>query len=852
MSIIQFLINKKIYWKSKDRINKANFYLNSTRYSIDSFKQNCIQGFSNLFGLVRIYIFQLLCALVSIIIFQYIDEKFLMPESVAFGIWESMQKIPIPANTFYIGIAAIFGTIAGIYFATVSIVASTSYKSSSKEIRSLIWKENVNKFYFDYLVSIIIFTVIIAAINDFGYKTGNLLLLITLIFSLFGVFGFIYVSIRLFDFLSPINLIISCVFPEIKKWIVKSTVGNNQWRVAEIQDCYRRNVEHLLSMVDEVTTSNCIVNDGVGIGFSEGEARRFTHEISVLIYFYSYYKQKIPVNSRWYKVAFYHKRWFTASSADTEIALQMKISLLPAEVPDRLWLEKRLIWLLEAILKNTLSEKNIHLSINLLNELEMNITKVLETNAADIDSLMINKIIPIYKEFLKKLDIDLDNTDEHSIENKVALPLSVIDCFGKVFVSTILSYVRKIQKISSENIQNNINNINWMSEECVYNFDFPEEVVSELLSLQKKIRLEICSEGERISPNWYLEQLIATACLKMISNVPQQIVKMLNQHVVKFCEQLITEKNNFTCLELIDRGLECCSKAILLADCLNEKQNELKLLLKVEDIYHHEADILKFKSDIEEIRKSLVESFSRLAPLTILLPTHSSIPDYFGRSYWFIAQECIESIVSNDDALFAKLFPMYFNHAFLVYSHFLKEYTRTNQQYWIIQNMDILLDILAISGYALVYRELGSTEIWASVDATWKNYISSLGDDSKNTLKTIAIIASNRSLMFTSSARQSVRFSWQLLISRDLHSRDILRTDSTVSFHNERKHSSDILELLYDSVTFGSWFYDAENMFVANYLLSELPPNSEKDFGDNLQRILRALARLRGNNNDNN
>lgn len=835
MLLLHRLSNREIFWKLRTWLDKQRFkFHRSLTSNREGFGSRRLY-LTILYKFVRAFIVSLIFVTAAIILLEHLEDRlhigtWLKEYAVSWGI--SLEK---HSNDLYTDIATIFAAIAGIYFATVSIIASTSYAHQAKEVRHLIWRERLNHFFFNYSVSLITVSLLLAAINGMGYTTGYLLFTVIVFLSLIGILSFVHVTTRLFDFFSPTTLLASHIVPDIKKWVGNATIQGKQWQVPEVQNYYQENTERNLTLIEGIVASYFATSPSeYGKTRSDEEVKSIISQLSKLIYYYSYHKQKIPSDSLWFRRTHKHKEWFAANSSEVELALRAEIGLTPEQVPDKIWFEKRLLSVLDTAFHHIYSSQNYRLAITVLNAMQNYLDHIVDRADPETALLITEWLMPGQKKFIQGIQLELGEQQEHLIEEKIAMPLAFVDYYGMLFVSILVGYRKRVERLTAEKLTKEIAQINWFSSDDIYAHDFPNELVSQLQFIQKGLRFEASVEGNIASPEWYIHQLAAIGALKFLSTIPEKTAGLLENNIANFTNILINKdhKQYFLALQLIDRGFEACTKAHVLADHIESAQNSLLELLKVKDIPHPQADIESFRKRINACRKQLVESFGRLSPITQLLPRHASVPDYFGRAYWFIAEECLNCIIDNDHELFGKLFPSYFMQTFLAYDRFVKEYAKTQQEYWAIQNMDILLDLYALSGYALIYGELGQTEIWNTVDQQWKSYMQNLnpeGITSAKWVEAIIKIASGRSAFFGISNRYSVRCSWELRVSHDLSSKGLVEDDRYYSRRRdrERQHESDIIEIISHTIHMGSWFCHAEDIFTAHYLWPLLPEDSD-------------------------
>lgn len=836
--ISHYLLNQKWCWWLKDKISYLNFLYHR---QVTTFRNNLnaeVSYFHFFWDILKTALVSISITIPFIVLFEIVDVSYLH--------WEKLED----QKEIYSDIATIFTALISIYFATISIVVSTLYKNFSRRVANLIWYEKFSRFYYKYLTFIIVLSLILEAINITDYKTSYLLYIVTVFLGVMAVIGFLTANIRLFSLFSPIGLLRFSISPNTKKWILRTTSSDKQSNVKVIQAHCRKEVNSDLVALENIITNVFKESSNVdkSAKYSEDEIRELVVELIALLYFYSFKKCAIPQDSLWFKPAIKHKEWFKANSTEVEFG---EISLIPEEYLDKNWFEKKLLDMIVIILSYIKNSKNYSLAIPFFNLLQESVNKIAANSSPQSAIFFIEYLRPFHKEFIETVSPDILEQREYLIEDKITLPLATIDNYGAIFVSLILGFRQAIENLSINSVINKIDYIDWLSENDIYNHGFTDEVVSQFKYLKDRIEFEYEVEKKIVTPRWYIHQIIANSILEFLQKIPERTNAILQNEFVNLSTTLIQQNNQISSLQIINRGIQACNKAIFLCNSLYKVQNEIVTLIKVKDIPHAKIDIDKFRSDILLHRKTLVRNFGNLSSTIQTLPKHHSIPDYFGGFYWFLGQECIECLVNDDSELFFNLFPVYFIHTFAVYEHFVKNNLKTNLEYWAIQCSDILLDLFTLSGYALIYKELGYDKIWKVVDKQWRRIISvnqerEKYEDKDKWLKNIIKIASNRSTFFSTSNRSTVRYKWKSIIWRDLVKKGFASSDNYQTFYSirKRKYQSDLLEVLHSGIGRLNWYYDSYDIFVAFYLLNFLTNKGDIEFDDKVRSILRAISNL--------
>lgn len=852
------IISSKLYWRVNPLWRKAVFYYHRFRnQGKEGLKKRFYRGaiFVRFLWSVAAGI---LCLLLAITALEYV-ERILIDgwlgkqnyiQNAVLGYFGT-SEIPAIDSDIYKDFASLLAALAGIYFATVSIVTSTSYSSLSRDTRSLIWAEKLNSFYFTFLVSLIVNLLILASTNAYGYNTGSLIFFATILCCIVAVWWFMRVSILLFEFFDSTVLLERQVIPDIGRLIKAATVEGFQWSVPAVQNHYQKRVENRLDVYENIVESSFKIREG-GITVDKGQLKKlFGHTLSLLRY-YGINKPGIPAESYWFKRGHKQADWFTSSSSATDIGLRTGGSLQPEQVPDNMWLEKALIGIAIKIIGVAHLSKDHLLIASLYSTLQQYIECLTKEHSADTANELFSSVKGMAQEFIT--NIEFTPKDYANVEQGLAPPLAVVDFFAMAPLAIIIGYRKGVEDFEKEKFAKTLASIKWDKDYGIYKHRLPHEVGSQLRYVQKGLRFERSVEGSRLSPDWYVAQLVSIGALRYLCAIPEKVNALIQKEYVDFANTLISQNRHLLAMQVIERGLEACSKCEAHFGYFKHIHEGLESTQQVQDIPKPKVDWNKAQEQLEGCRIELIRSFAKISPTTVNLPQHPSLPDYFGKAYWLISQECLYCIIQDKKDLFKLLFPMYFIHVFAAYNRFLQKYQETQADFWIVQNIDVIRDLLALSGYTLIYAELGQKELWEVVKSAWDAYLTALKEqnqDAEKWLHTIAKTSFVKSAYRSISNRDLAQSGWQTAVSRDLAKKGIIREERYSGFPGRNRpanHENAILEYVRRRASMGMWHGEPEDIFTALYILPKLPAALQEDMDEQVKDVAEEIAEITAEN----
>jgi len=124
-------------------------------------------------------------------------------------------------------------------------------------------------------------------------------------------------------------------------------------------------------------------------------------------------------------------------------------------------------------------------------------------------------------------------------------------------------------------------------------------------------------------------------------------------------KKLAVEGKHTIAAQIIQRGLEC-SKRLLL--CLMQQSSATWPRAVPSDTRLPSVSIDWDALDkrTQETRADLLALFGLIVPAIATLRQRKDLPDYFGQSYWLLAEESVQALLAENATLFARVFPAYF------------------------------------------------------------------------------------------------------------------------------------------------------------------------------------------------
>ncbi len=810
------------YWKLLSKVRAIAFFLRSTgfriRWSLKERKEWTLARITVVKGFIKPLLFALICVFViemaAYLLMQNKSHlKPYTPERII-RIWDFLKGFLKTDPTSYrvlLGpIITVSGAFLGLYFTALNVLLSSAYKQVTSDIRGLIMRDKVGDAYIQIVAFTGAYSVILFGLIVIGYTPsfGSLILLITLGVSEPYCFIMQWRSVtQLFD---PSTLVFY-LSKDLIKWIEEATTKGRWWLDASFQAHFQKRAEQTLN-----TYRNLIITVRGEEHLRSQSLIKLSNSLLRLLTVYEFEKDLIPSQSKWFKTIFQHKDWLTASHSETSIATQTGTALFPKEIPDLLWVEKEIGKIIDFALKGFFEKEDLLNALTLFQHFQ-NVTKNLARNHSIDEALLLFRIIKVNTEKHSQT-FDVPNLASENDLDPLRFTLTLVDFCALSFINILLGLVEGVERMDSKVFASITESANQNNVKSLYRTGLPRKVVQQLESAKKYLDFERVVEGRPLTPQWFQLQLVTLSYLRFLESTLKSLLVELDKVFLEEAKSLVEQKKHLIAIHLIERGFEACNKFAIHFGGLQRYCAELDKTRKLTDIPWVNFPWDEYQKKIAGIHQQLVELFSSLLYSIIKLPRIDDFPDHFGHAYTVLTDESLKSMISGNEDLFKKIFPVAFLAALEAHDRQKKleiADDETRFGYW----ADPIIDLFDLSGYALIFDALDEKDFWSTVKGTWDKYFAS----TTNRLELIKLfITFGTHHQFLVFPRSITRTSWQQQLERILRQRGLMREEFSDPFSNEEEeeeHSSKIIQMLTRS---GMLHEEARDLFVVTYFKDEI------------------------------
>jgi len=356
-----------------------------------------------------------------------------------------------------------------------------------------------------------------------------------------------------------------------------------------------------------------------------------------------------------------------------------------------------------------------------------------------------------------------------------------------------------------------------LSRRTFYSKAHPRCVLKTAEDLFQRLEFEKSVEGGIRTHPWYVRQIIASGYVEAIREVILGILKTVELEFVAPASELIQAKRPACAGAWLQRGIEACHKAKNRIEALEAKYAELKGFHVTEPpwLASGAEDAL---AKVQAFQSEIVQLLARIVPDLCESPVGTTLPDLLGQTRAWLAEELVSMMERKEEDGFGDLFIAYLNASNAVRRHFVEIAQQPGKQDYIRVAMDAMLDLMDVSGLALLFSELDGTRFGEVVVNTWDAFFQPATDKPAMVKAWYASLSSKLTLpIFSSSAMQ--RQHWNRRLAQALVDRGIdVDRHFGPSWARQRTqpHPSPIVDSII--VSYGHPMEHAHDYFGALYL----------------------------------
>ena len=475
----------------------------------------------------------------------------------------------------------------------------------------------------------------------------------------------------------------------------------------------------------------------------QGALVRMVKGLLVQVRFYAERKHLLAPTSGWFMPEPVFPRWVETDYSEVSIALQTSTPLQHREEPAADWLERRSAELASAALKACVDANNREAALQITHEVALTARTLASCGRLD-DSIAFSEIVR-------------DGCWAVESENAAA---AAVAAEPPLVLSYLLLGWRDAISSWPEEVRAAVGATDWdRSDTAMLRIRGSARVWTAAQRLLREVRAEHEIAGRRATPDWYLRFALAGECILSLREFAERLPKLLDD----FADPPLAQSSSLVKAMAGAQALQALAKAQLVVETIPQALKGLECLRLGHDPQPTE-EIEGLGERIQACRPPVLKRIAEA--VTDLRPERSqSTPDLFGQALFTLVNHTEQAIASGDVGLVRSLFPKILSATLIFEEHILSTYKPPTYQYN-SAIVDPMIDLLQLSGEALIYAVLRGDRSDDLVCEAWVRYVKSFPqpeDAAKRVLDMLDL--ADGTFPFGSSPR---RTTWEMRLAKDI------------------------------------------------------------------------------------
>ena len=615
-----------------------------------------------------------------------------------FGLSLIPSNPDIALGTFPTIAVPVTAALLGFYLATVGIVLGSAYHDVSSAVRQLILENREIRLYLT-LVSIAITTglAIILINNTRIFTIGYLVIGAYALLVCFSGWALVRLALGAFDLFNPIALAeepLKRLYRSITHLDSKGFLSDDA-----ILRSTALNADRTLATLTEVIR---LTKERTSV--SRDQLANVAELLLTQVRFYTLRKHQLKPDSGWFIPTLAYPRWVESSESTREIALKTSTPLQVEYSPVPDWVERRAADLVCIMLEACVVTNDRDAALRIIYAASDTAQRLAACSRVD-EAIAFSQTISN-----SIWNSDLDN---ETMDILLSQPLVLM-------TGVLLGWKNGISTWRDEIIRV-VDATNWDSHKTTeVQIRAPSRVSQAAQHLLQQVHSERVIEGYRVTPDWYLRAALASECILSFSEFADSIQGTLHRYIDALSSGQFSPKAKALAGA---EAMQMLSKADLVAETIGNTVENLVDLQKglISDI---PTEIDSLPDRIVDLRSvvllQLAHALEHLNPEQV-----KSEPDYFGQTLFTLLYHLEQAIADGRSMISTCVFENTLVASLKLYRHLRSTYRPPSYEFT-PAILNPIVDILEISGLAIIYEQLRGDKSAEPIREAWNNWKNSL------------------------------------------------------------------------------------------------------------------------------
>ena len=711
-------------------------------------------------------------------------------------------------------VAATGGAFLALYFASLSVVASAAYAALPRAIHVLAVEEKIGSAYLAFVAHITAFSLLALAVNGLGATPSRLILTYCALMATVAVFAFVPLGRHIFAFFDP-RMLSRGPARDFLRSLRAATVSGPRHSRAAFQRFFRQRALQALTTVEDLTdyaSSASSVRGEVVRGLSGTMLDLLVANAAETL--------RIPTSSEWFERTHEFRPLTLSDYPEADIALRTGTTPAARQVPDHSHVVRRVAPVVERSLRALIAAGDNEETTNLINRAHVTIERLGACLAIEDALFLLESLHPALSDVL--------NSPAPVTERRQDTTVGWLNAWASAFPSAALAWCNAVMRLTApDSLDAAAACLARRSPKRFYRGTHPRAVLSGLESFRQRLLFEMDVEGSLLCADWYLREVLARTYVQYIADSCASLSATVTDlfHPARGSMRSIEEP--LSRAEMIRVGIGVAVRLEGQLEGLGQRCNELHRFAVTKEDWPT-VDLRGSASRLAELRRELLRALASLVPQLRAEGRPSQLPDYVGFARGVIGQELVGMMADKSVDGFNALFVAYFDATLRVFDAHRRASQDPRQPHQMRVALQTVLDLVDVSGLALLFSELHGTGFYRAVVGLWDEYFAAC-EDSVGAMRLFIFALEDEFTLPILSVSSTTRMEWQRVFI-DAMAEEGFAVDGYGPWEEEERARADHDSVIVQSIRpyVGLMHFSPGDYFAAVYLAEHAAAKGEE------------------------
>jgi hypothetical protein len=598
-------------------------------------------------------------------------------------------------------------TLLALFFATVGVVASTTYSSVPAAIRDLFIEERTHTIYTRGIARALVFTTALLALGAAGYHARVLSVAVAAVLAIVAVLRLLAIGARTFRYFDPASLTGSLP-GRFQRALTRATTHPKAGGTANQQRAHddAETVLNHYRRITDLLASRPVANSDAPV--------EVAGQLLDLNIDYGPAKNRIPTGSSWWSRAVRYPNWLTLDTTELDVAPATSTGIPGRDASDLNWVERRSAADIGQLLTVAASD-NISAVTDILDRASSHIRHLGGLFQIDEALIFEDQLLSTIRSCIYDQSTTSDDIDSRGSWDRVnAAQRSV-----RLLTDAWLGLGEAAVCIGEEDLAVLVDRaLNRRGARHVGDFGRPvRQLIEEVL---ERRHIEKKTEGHPVTPSWWVGHQVARTLLTHILKATNAIQARVSSRTTQAVQEAMEHQQwrIATMIGLASLELDNTIRTHLPKIKAVVAQLERLRSQAIDDSRWPEQAQTLLQPDVE-LRPFLLRQLSDCLSHLSARPHDPTQPDLFGQLHTVLFDAAFDAILDGNHPVANILCGALFQQMEPTTRRLTTDLAGQTIDARIAYELQPIMGMMELSGYAIIMNELDGDGVWGTLRGQW-------------------------------------------------------------------------------------------------------------------------------------